>query len=108
MKLTKSLILSAVTLGFVLSTAVAFGQDATTAAKSRKLADAACGMAEKVDLNTASADDIAKAIPGVGPSTAAAIVAARPFADWAAYDQVKGVGPAKLEASKRCATIGGK
>lgn len=54
-----------------------------------------------VSINEASIDEL-DALPGVGPSTAAAIVAHRetngPFASIDALADVRGIGPAKLEA----------
>ncbi len=47
-------------------------------------------------------------LPGVGPSTAAAIIAHRdehgPFPSVAALDDVTGIGPAKLEALRDLVT----
>ncbi|CAN5375638.1 helix-hairpin-helix domain-containing protein [soil metagenome] len=57
----------------------------------------------EVNVNSAGADELC-ALPGVGPSTAAAIVAYRtehgPFASVEALDGVKGIGPKKLEAMR--------
>jgi competence protein ComEA len=54
-----------------------------------------------VDLNEATAEQL-DALPGIGPSTAAAIVAHRdangPFPSVDALGDVRGIGPAKLEA----------
>ena len=54
-----------------------------------------------VDLNAATADDL-EGLPGVGPATAAAILAHRdqhgPFASVDELIEVRGIGPAKLEA----------
>lgn len=54
-----------------------------------------------LDLNAATADEL-DALPGVGPATAAAIVAYRdehgPFAAIDDLAEVRGIGPAKLEA----------
>lgn len=54
----------------------------------------------RVDLNQADADELA-ALPGVGPSLAAAIVANRqamgPFNTLADLDRVRGVGPVVLQ-----------
>ncbi len=56
-----------------------------------------------LDLNQASASDL-QAIPGIGPSTASAIVADReangPFPDLDSLQRVKGIGPATLERSR--------
>lgn len=54
-----------------------------------------------VDLNRATVDELDR-LPGIGPATAAAIVAHReqhgPFADVDALGEVRGIGPAKVEA----------
>lgn len=54
-----------------------------------------------VNLNSASADDL-ELLPGVGPATAAAILAYRdqhgPFASVDDLADVRGIGPAKLDA----------
>lgn len=54
-----------------------------------------------IDVNRASADDL-QGLPGVGPATAAAIVADRdqngPFASFDDLERVRGIGPAKLAA----------
>jgi len=56
-----------------------------------------------LDLNTASADDLAQ-LPGVGPSLAKAIVEERTrrgaFKSWDEVDAVPGVGPARIETLK--------
>lgn len=61
----------------------------------------AMALGVRIDVNLASAADL-QAIPGVGPSTAAAIVARRdlqgPFADIAHLERVRGIGPARLAA----------
>jgi competence protein ComEA len=62
-----------------------------------------------VDLNTATAVDL-ETLPGVGPATAAAILAHRdahgPFASVDALDEVRGIGPAKLEQLRDLVTVG--
>lgn len=71
-------------------------------------ADASVGPVGPVDLNHA---DVAAldALPGVGPSTAAAIVAHReangPFASVDELEEVRGIGPAKLEALRGLVTV---
>lgn len=59
--------------------------------------------AQPLDLNTATAEQL-DALPGVGPATAAAIVDYRrqhgPFRSVDGLLQVRGIGPAKLDAIK--------
>ena len=61
-----------------------------------------------VDLNRATVDDL-DALPGVGPATAAAIVAYRdthgPFSSVDDLLDVRGIGPAKLEAIRVLVTV---
>jgi competence protein ComEA len=61
-----------------------------------------------VDLNSATVEQL-DALPGVGPATAAAIVAHRqangPFASVDDLDQVHGIGPTKLEAMRSLVTV---
>ena len=52
-----------------------------------------------VDLNTASEQDL-ESLPGIGPSTARSIVAARPFKSVDDLKTVKGIGPAKFDTLK--------
>jgi len=60
-----------------------------------------------VDLNRATAVELDE-LPGVGPATAAAIVAHRdlngPFASVDDLEAVRGIGPAKLEALRGLVT----
>lgn len=62
-----------------------------------------------VDLNTADAGQL-DALPGIGPSTAAAIIAHRdengPFASVDALLDVRGIGEAKLEALRDLVVVG--
>jgi len=61
-----------------------------------------------VDINTAGVDELDR-LPGVGPSTAAAIVAHReqygPFASIDELASVRGIGPAKLDALRGLVTV---
>jgi competence protein ComEA len=61
-----------------------------------------------VDLNTASAAEL-DTLPGVGPSTAAAIIAHRdehgPFASVDQLLDVRGIGEAKLDQLRDLVTV---
>lgn len=66
-------------------------------------------LGARLDLNRASADDLAQ-LPGVGPALAQAIVDARARSDggfhaWDEVDAVAGVGPARLETLKASVEI---
>lgn len=63
------------------------------AGDTSKKASAATGA--KVDLNTADAATL-ETLPGVGPTTARAIIAQRPFASVDDLESVPGIGPGKL------------
>lgn len=60
-------------------------------------------FADVVNINTASAQEIADALKGVGPSKAAAIVEYRekngPFQSVEDLVQVKGIGPSTLQSN---------
>lgn len=62
-----------------------------------------------LDLNRADVAAL-ETLPGVGPATAAAIVAHReehgPFASVTALDEVPGIGPAKLDRLRDLVTVG--
>lgn len=62
----------------------------------------------RIDLNRATEAELTL-LPGIGPSLARALVEARDrhggFADWDAVDEVRGVGPAKLETLKQAAEL---
>lgn len=68
------------------------------------------GAAERIDLNTASAEEIAR-LPRIGMSLAKRIVAARvahgPFRGLSALDRVPGVGPSLLAALGDRVVFGG-
>ncbi|HEY7628322.1 MAG TPA: ComEA family DNA-binding protein [Ilumatobacteraceae bacterium] len=61
-----------------------------------------------VNINTASADEL-DVLPGVGPATAAAIIAHReqhgPFQTVDQLAEVRGIGPAKLDALRALVTV---
>lgn len=72
----------------------AWAPAAESAAKSKTSAKSAKSGA-KIDLNTADAATL-ETLPGVGPATARAIIARRPFASVSELESVPGIGPAKL------------
>lgn len=70
------------------------------------------GAAGPIDINTASADEIAAAIKGIGPKKAAAIVAYRqqhgPFQSVDELQKVPGIGDKLIQANKDNLTVGDK
>ena len=61
----------------------------------------------RVDVNTASVR-LLETLPGVGPVTAARIVAARPFHTVDDLGRVAGIGPVRLEALRDWVRIDGR
>ena len=57
-----------------------------------------------VNVNTATEDELQR-VPGVGPVTARAIAAARPFKTVDDLDRVKGIGPKSLEKLRPFVTV---
>ncbi len=58
----------------------------------------------KINLNTASESDL-ESLPGIGPSLAASIIAARPFKTLTDVNNVKGIGDAKFQQIQALVTI---
>lgn len=71
-------------------------------------ADGSGAAGAPVDLNSATVDELDR-LPGVGPATAAAIVAHRvangPFPSVDSLADVRGIGPTKLEALRPLVTV---
>ncbi len=67
-------------------------------------------LAESIDINRASAEEIAAALNGVGIQRARAIVAWReahgPFKSIDALTEVKGIGPATVEKNRQRIRLG--
>lgn len=94
---------------------VAADADPTLVAWSSVLTDGASvvvparaddGGDARVDVNAAS-ERLLTTLPGVGPVTAARIVAARPFHELDDLLRVDGIGPVRLEALRPWVTLGG-
>ena len=63
---------------------------------SRMLPTDLAALGLPVDINSASIDELAS-LPGIGPVLAARITAARPFASTSELQEVRGIGPKKME-----------
>lgn len=70
--------LSAAVAGLLLSTGLAFAQGAGTKPADPKPAAQAAPAAAKIDLNSASVEEL-QALKGIGPVRAEAIVKGRPY-----------------------------
>ena len=70
---------------------------ATAAPAAAAPARPAANQSQLVNLNTASKDDLDK-LPQIGDARAAAIIAKRPYKDWADF-VAKGVVPSNAEAA---------
>ena len=64
----------------------------------------ASAVAELISINNASATKL-QALPGIGPATAALIIAKRPFNNVDELETVDGIGPAKLRDIKPLVTV---
>ena len=80
--------------------------EAATSAASRATASSASAERGLVDLNRATAEEL-DALPGVGPATAAKIIAGRPYASVDELTTKKAVGAATLEKLRGLVTVGG-
>lgn len=60
--------------------------------------------ATPLDLNTATAAEL-EALPGIGPKTAEAIIAGRPYSSVEDLLRVKGIGPVTLEKLRPYVTV---
>ena len=65
---------------------------------------------DRLDVNTASAAELAERLPGIGPAKAAAVVAHReahgPFASVESLVEVRGIGPKTLERLRPLVGVG--
>ncbi len=78
--------------------------DVTKAVEAEKTKAKAIKQNALVNLNTASADDLAK-LPGVGPTHAKAIIDARPYNDVSDLKKVKGIKEEAVAKLKGLVTV---
>ncbi len=76
------------------------------AQKKMSVEDIKKGASTVIDLNTADEKTI-ETLPGVGPATAKAIVAGRPYKSIDDLKRVKGMSDKKIAAIKDMVTVGG-
>lgn len=62
------------------------------------------GEGSRINVNTASADDL-ESLRGIGPSLAARIIAARPYSEVEGLLSVRGIGPATLDRFREYVTV---
>lgn len=62
----------------------------------RMAPDDLAGLAQPIDINQADTAEL-EGLPGIGPSLAARVIAARPFATVDDLAEVRGIGPATLD-----------
>jgi competence protein ComEA len=101
----------ATTLGAAtVAAALLFGASPLYAATGAAPAAAGAESAGKVDVNTASAAELAS-LPGIGASKAAAIIAERekkPFASVDDLERVRGIGARTVDDLRGKVSVGGR
>ncbi len=98
-------ILLAVLLTAALSFTGRSAEKASSATRAEKTNPSATeSKGAKVDLNTASAEEL-QALPGVGPGIASSIIAARPFKRVDELTNVTGIGPARFAEIRKSVTV---
>lgn len=92
-------------LSLLAFTSPLLGADSSTKkSKANTNESSAARNSAKVDLNTADLATL-ETLPGVGPQTAKAIVAARPFKSVNELQDVQGIGPARMSDLKDRITV---
>lgn len=80
------------------------GDAVDACAVARMPPDQLAALAQPVDVNTASLDELGS-LPGIGPVLAERIVAGRPYATVEELDALSGIGPARLRALRGRARV---
>lgn len=73
-------------------------------ALSRMAPEQLAALGQPVDVQTASAEELAS-LPGIGPALAGRIIAGRPYASVDELERVKGIGPKRLAAIRERARV---
>ncbi len=90
----------------VIMTLIVAASTDSSAQKKMTVEDIKKGTATVIDLNTADEKAI-ETLPGIGKSTAKAIVAGRPYKSIDDLKRVKGMSDKKVNAIKDMVTVGG-
>jgi competence protein ComEA len=94
-----------VALTFItLVAALTFLASVTGAEKTATNSTAASTAKAKIDINSASKTEL-ETLPGVGPATADAIIAARPFKSVSELKDVKGIGDVRYKEIRPLVTV---
>jgi competence protein ComEA len=102
-RITRFFAVSVLGLALAFPAAAADSSTKKTKADAPKAETSRSTKMEKVDINTADLATL-ELLPGVGPQTAKAIVAARPFSSVAQLEEVSGIGPEKMRDLKPLVT----
>jgi len=92
----------------MLAALLILGVNSALCASATEMGKQAAGQAAKININSADVSQL-ESLPGIGPSTARAIVDQReangPFKSIEALKDVKGIGDKKFDAIKNLITV---
>lgn len=104
----KPMLLTLLMLAALLILGVNSALCASATEMGKQAAGTAAGQAAKININSADVSQL-ESLPGIGPSTAKAIVDQReangPFKSIEALKDVKGIGDKKFDAIKNLITV---